>query len=52
MSGDGWAEKVRALVESTCAEQGVPVRVADRAVVATVVTLLGVSSGGGRAHAR
>ena len=32
---------VRAWVERTCASQGVPVKVSDRAVIETTVTLLG-----------
>jgi hypothetical protein len=38
--GPDWAEQVRALVESTCAEQGLPVLVADRGAVDRVAVLL------------
>lgn len=37
-------ERVRAWVERTCAEQGVPVKVTDRKVVAQVAELLRGSS--------
>jgi hypothetical protein len=43
----GWAEDVRALVERTCAEQGVPVQVTDRATVERVMVLLGRTDAGG-----
>ena len=36
-------DEVRAWVERTCQAQGVPVKVTDRAVIATVVVLLGQS---------
>jgi len=39
-SEDEWRERVRAWVERTCAEQGVPVKVTDRRVVAQVAELL------------
>lgn len=43
----GWVDDVRALVERTCAEQGLPVQVTDRATVEQVVVLLGRTDGGG-----
>jgi hypothetical protein len=46
------AVQVAALVERTCAEQGVPVHVVDRATVDQVVALLGRTDAGGRAQAR
>lgn len=49
---DSFAEQVRALVERSCAEQGVPVRVTDGATVSRVVTLLKGTEAGTRAHAR
>lgn len=53
MSGaDSFAEQVRALVERSCAEQGVPVRVTDGSTVSRVVTLLKGTEAGTRAHAR
>jgi len=41
---DGWQEHCQAWVERTCAEQGVPVKVTDRRVVARVAELLRESS--------
>ena len=52
MSGDSWALEVRALVERTCADQGVPVVVTERGVVERVSVLLGARRTRGRAHAR
>ena len=37
---DGWQAHCQAWVERTCAEQGVPVKVTDRRVVAQVAELL------------
>ena len=37
---DGWQEHCQAWVERTCAEQGVPVKVTDRRVVAQVAELM------------
>jgi hypothetical protein len=37
---EGWQEHCQAWVERTCAEQGVPVKVTDRRVVAQVAELL------------
>ena len=37
---EDWQEHVQARVERTCAEQGVPVKVTDRHVVAQVAQLL------------
>jgi hypothetical protein len=37
---EGWSERVKAWVEQSCAEQGVPVKVTDRRVVAQVAELL------------
>lgn len=51
-AGQSWTEQVRALVEQTCAEQGVPMRVTDGATVARVVTLLKGAEAGTRAQAR
>lgn len=49
MSASDWAEEVRALVERTCEEQGVPVTISDPTTVAQVVALLrGAGAGDGR----
>lgn len=45
-------DRVRALVESSRASQGLPPKVTDAVAVARVVTLLGGSAGVPRAHAR
>ena len=37
---EGWQEHCQAWVERTCAEQGVPVKVTDRRVVAQVAELM------------
>ncbi len=42
---DGWQEDCQAWVERTCAEQGVPVKVTERRVVAQAAQLLRESSG-------
>ena len=48
MSGpEDFAAQVRALVERTCAEQGVPVQVTDRDTVERVMVLLGRRDAGG-----
>ena len=52
MSEPSWAERVRAVVEDTCREQGVPLRVSDREVIQHVAVLLGSAGVGGRAQAR
>lgn len=52
MTGDAWSDQVRALVERTCADQGVPVVVSERSVVDRVSTLLRPDGAVGRAHAR
>jgi hypothetical protein len=41
---EDWQEHCQAWVERTCAEQGVPVKVTDRRVVAQVAQLLRESS--------
>lgn len=41
MSADlSWVDRVRAVVESTCADQGIPVCVTDRGALRQVVVLL------------
>jgi hypothetical protein len=45
-------EQVAAFVAATCAAQGLQVKVTDPGAIRAVVTLLGGSRGGGRAHAR
>lgn len=43
-------DKLRAWVERTCAEQGVPVAITDPVTVGRVAVLLGVAADGPRAH--
>jgi hypothetical protein len=52
MTAGNWADRVRSLVEATCAEQGVPVYVTDRAVVDQVAVLLSADRDRRRAQAR
>jgi hypothetical protein len=52
MIGDSWSDRVRALVEETCREQGVPLHVTDGRVLGQVAVLLGADVAGRRALAR
>ena len=52
MTAEAWSDRVRAVLEQTCAEQGVPVLVSDAAVVERVVVLLSATGAERRAQAR